>query len=187
MTSIRNFSRAGFEFDQTIYLASIIDDEGHLEYLNDLELGKEKITELIQRLENDQQFLVKCYNKHLFFSIAFATKYFNPYIMIGWSKQMFRSLGEELKRKYWNLLREVARDCNATYVIIVDDPPGYFEDNFLEIDGYRLLDKKLPSGREYDIKSLWIASEKLDKLPQNASTCSLSSVGEGFHEYFIEA
>lgn len=165
--AVRIFSEFGCEFDQTIRPAVVIDDDGHLEIGDEAALTREPVTDLLNLLSKDEQFTVECRNQDLFFSLSFATRYSNPYILIAWSRKIFQRLERTSRHNYWQLLRKIANACNAKYVVIVDDPPDFFEDKFLEIDGRRVLDSRTSSGKRYDIRAVW-ASVALKENPQKA-------------------
>lgn len=182
---IRTFADAGFKFDRTIFRAVAIDEDGHLEFAGELELSEHPVEELVRRLNSGEQFLVECRNRDSFFSIASATQYSNPHIMIGWSRRLFETLNEDLQQRYWQLLRQVAKGCQAAYVIIVDDPPDYFEDRFLEVCGQRFLEKQTPSGRKYDIRSIWIDANCLDPRPEGVSDLTNKNEADGYLEFAV--
>jgi hypothetical protein len=183
--AIQIFADAGFEFDRKIFPAVAADAAGHLEPGDSLELSGNTIKELVNRLNNDEQFLVECRNRDLFFSIFFATKNSNPYLVVGWSQRIFAELNDDLQQRYWQLLKRVARGCGATYVIVVDDPPDYFEDRFLEIDGRRFLENQTLSGRKYDIRSVWIDVDSLEPRPEGINGQPLKIGIDGYSEYVV--
>jgi hypothetical protein len=184
---IRVFSESGFEFDRAIYPAFAIDDDGHLEHGDAVQMTGKHVEKLEIRLRNNEQFLVECRNQDLFFAISFAGKYqTNPHMMIGWSRTIFGALGKDSQEKYLQLIRNVANACNATNIIVVNDPPDYFEDRFLAINGRRFLDRQMPSGNKYDIQAVWISIRSSDKRPEGVKEKPISNVGEGFQEYTIE-
>jgi hypothetical protein len=175
----------GLEFDSAIRPAVLIDEAGHIEYGDETELIGAVNEALRRRLAEGEQFLVECRNEDLFFSCCFATQYSNPYVMLGWSRRLFGGLSERKRQAYRKMLKDFAKRCMATYVIIVDDPPDLFEDRFLEIDGQRVLEKTMPSGRIYDILALWIDEESSVALPEGVSDATPSAIGNGYQEYSV--
>ncbi|MBE7461973.1 MAG: hypothetical protein HS116_00650 [Planctomycetes bacterium] len=154
----------GLEFDDLIRPANPIDELGHLEHGEEVRVAQPIKADLIKRLSKHEQFLVECRNSELFFVCGFATGYSNPYMEFGWSKRLFHELNESRKRKYWNMIKKCASYCNAAHVIVVDDPPDYFEDRFPEIGGRRILESEMPNGNKCNISVVWTDME-LSELP----------------------
>lgn len=175
----------GLEFDESVRLAVEIDELGHLEHGEETPLGELVLANLKQRLCEDEQFMIECRNNELFFSCSFATQYSNPYVMLGWSKRLFHELSLSRQKEYWDMLRQCAKQCRAAYVVIVDDPPDFFEDRFLEIDGQRFLENQMPSGNEYDIRAVWTDGELCDKVPEGIDESSGREIPDGFLEYSV--
>jgi hypothetical protein len=173
----------GLKFDNTVRLAVEIDEFGHLEHGEEEQLVGEVRAALKKRLSERQQFLIECRNDELVFSCSYATRYANPYIMLGWSKGMFRNLSESRQSEYWEMLVRCAKQCSAAYVIIVDDPPDFFEDRFLEIDGQRFLENEMPSGKKYDIRAIWIDFELCERVPLGIDASSRRELPFGFFRY----
>ena len=96
-----------------------------------------------------------------------------------------RLLAESSQQAYRKMLRNFAKRCKATYVIIVTEPHDFFEDHFLEIDGQRFLESVTPSGKKYDIQSVWIDMDSSDKLPEGINETPRSAVGSGFMEFSV--
>jgi len=65
------------------------------------------------QLEEGAQFLVECFNEDLFFALGFATKYVNPYIVIGWSNRLLHRIAGDRQAGYMRMLRQAALACNA--------------------------------------------------------------------------
>lgn len=175
----------GLEFDTSFRAAVEIDELGHLEHGEETPLGKSTVVNLKQRLCDDEQLIIECRNAELFFSCSFATQYSNPYVMLGWSKRLFQQLSLSRQKDYWDMLRQCAKQCRAAYVVIVDDPPDFFEDRFLEIDGQRFLENRLPSGNKYDIHAIWTDIELCGKVPEGVDESSRREIPDGFAEYSV--
>ncbi len=184
-SAIGVFSEYDLEFDQTIRPLVAIDEDGHHEGGEEIELTGSILDELRKRLFKGEQFQTECRNTELFFTCIFDTGYSNPHVVLAWSRRLLRGLGELSQQAYWKMLRDFAKRCKATYVIIVNDPPDFFEDRFLEIDGQRFLEKVMPSGNEYDIHSVWIDANSSDRLPEGIDEALRSAVGDGFLEYSV--
>lgn len=180
--AIHAFVDDGLEFEKRIRLAVIIDEVGHLDYGQKVELGEDNIHEIQRRLSEGDQFLIECRNRELFFSCVFATHYANPFIAFGWSSRLFVDLSISRKEKYFKLLRRFAKLSNAGYVLLVNDPPDFFEDRFIDIDGQRYLEVETPSGNRYDIYCLWV-DEKMTRIPEGVNEILFRRVVDGFLEY----
>lgn len=181
--AVQVFSEFGCEFDHAIRPAIVIDDDGHLENGDETALDQEPAADLRNRLNKNEQFTVECRNRDLFFSLSFATRYSNPYILIAWSRKIFERLERTSRDDYWQLLRNVANTCNAKYVVIVDDPPDFFEDKFIEIDGRRMLDPLASSGKPYDIRGVWASVDLEEQPPEGVQALESTDLGDGFIEY----
>ncbi len=175
----------GFEFDKSARGAVEIDELGHLEYGEETPLGPIAMFELKRRLTDQEQLMIECRNSELFFSCSFATRYVNPYMMFGWSKRLFRELPRSRQDEYWEMLRQCAKQGRAAYIVIVDDPPDFFEDRFLEIDGQRFLENQMPSGNKYDIHAIWMNIELSDRIPEGVDVSSRRVMPNGFVEYSV--
>jgi hypothetical protein len=176
-----------FEIDEVLRHASIIDDEGHIEYTGEHSMrGSNREEELKTRLGSGEQFQSEFRNRALFFSLSIATGYPNPYVMIGWSNRLFANSAEDYQRRFVQMLRRFARLINADYVVIVDDPPDYFEDKFIEIDGRRFLDNMTTGGKPYEVRGVWIANTRDDKIPDGVSASSGRNIGDGFTCYQVD-
>lgn len=184
---VRIFADSGFNFDSYIYPAHVVDEAGHLEHIDAINIPFPPIDEIEKLLRHNEQFLVECRNQELFLSISFAEKYYtNPHVMIGWPRTIFSALAKDSQEKYLRLIRNVANACGAFYIIIVNDPPDYFEDRFLEIDGQRFLDEYLPSGNKYDIQNVWINSASSNTQLGGVEISGCVDVGEGFQQHSIK-
>jgi hypothetical protein len=175
----------GLEFDKSARAAVEIDELGHLEYGEETPLGPTAMSELKRRLTDQEQLMIECRNSELFFSCSFATRYANPYMMFGWSKRLFRELPQSRQDEYWEMLRQCAKQGRAAHIVIVDDPPDFFEDRFLEIDGQRFLENQMPSGNKYDIHRIWTNVELCDKTPEGVDESSRRVMPDGFVEYTV--
>jgi len=183
--AINVFAENGLEFDSAIHPAVVIDEAGHLEYGDETELRGNVNDELRERLAEGEQFLIECRNEDLFFACCFATRYSNPYVEVAWSRRLFRGLEEQKQRAYRKMLKDFAKQCSATYVIIVNDPPDFFEDRFVEIDGQRFLEKVMPSGKKYDILALWVDEESSEEVPEGVTEASRCAASNGYVEYSV--
>jgi len=172
----------GLEFDESIRPAIEIDEFGHLEHGDELQLDGSILNGLKQRLTKHEQFMVECRNDELFLSCSFATRYSNPYMILGWSKRLFRDLNESRQNEYWDMVGRCAKQCKAAHVVIVDDPPDFFEDRFLEIDGRRFLETEMPSGNKYDIHAIWTDLALCDQIPEGIDESSRHEIPSGFIE-----
>ena len=83
------------------------------------------------------------------------------------------------------MLRQCAKQSRAAHIVIVDDPPDFFEDRFLEIDGKRFLENQMPSGNKYDIHAIWTNIELCDEIPEGVDELSRRVMPDGFVEYLV--
>jgi hypothetical protein len=180
------FSGAGLVFDEVVYMAKVVDDEGHLEAAEESRLAGNIEEELIRQLETGAQLLVECRNRDLFFAVFFATGHgFNPHVMIGWSRRRFRALDPATQERYWQLLRRVARAIDAAFVAVINDPPDYWEDRFLDVDGQRVIEPRRPSGAIDDIVSVWVRDDAGVRPPAGVDVASAQPLGDGFTAYKV--
>ncbi|KYF65238.1 hypothetical protein BE11_24805 [Sorangium cellulosum] len=184
--AIDALAQSGLVFDPWMYPAIVVDEAGHLEHGDKVELAGPPAEELEERAVRGEQFLAECRDRALAFTLLLHAKYTNPYMALGWSRRLFRNLSHDEQERYWKLIRVVAQRSNAAYIIVVNDPPDYFEDRFLEVDDRRWLDKQLPSGATYDFRAIWISTRAASALPEGVSSLPGNDVGEGFREYSVE-
>jgi len=176
---LKTFEDAGFSFGEKLLSARVVDKEGHVEFTGEQKPFPAASFDASNQLGEGAQFQVECFNEDLFFALCFTTKYVNPFIVIGWSNRLFHRIAADRQAGYMRMLRQAALACNAAYVILVDDPPDYFEDRFLDIDGKRFLDPLMPSGERYEIREVW-ARENLKHLPPEGVSGPGTAIGQGF-------
>ena len=150
-----------FVFDDVGRKAVEVDDHGHLEYVG-ATISIYSVDECLNLLNNDCQFLVECRNRSLFFICSFAPRYKNPHMVLAWPVRIFGALDDNEKASYITLLRRIARECGGRYVVLVNDPPDYFEDSLEVHEDHAVLHSEMPNGNAYDILAVWIAKEAGD-------------------------
>lgn len=183
---VHYLSCRGLEFDNNILMSVEIDDDGHLEDVGDeIMLSSPVIEDLSKRLVKNEQFLATCRNSELYFACGFATNSKNPYICIGWQKKLFASLEKSAQKEYLQMIRKSAKAVDAGYVIFVDDPPDYFEDRFLLVDGERYLDTQMPDGAPYEIHEIWLDKKVIQ--PVGIKLYNRKNIGDGFISFSIES
>lgn len=183
--AVEVFANFGLEFDAAVLKAQVVDVEGHLEFGDESKLANPFLDDLTRRLEEGEQLLVECRNTDLFISCCFATRYANPFLMFGWSRRLFASLDEAVQGHYWRVLRKAAHQCNAAYVIVVDDPPDYFEDRFVHVDGVWVLETVMPSGRPYEIRAVWESRSLGASEIEGISAESATNLGDGYRALIL--
>jgi hypothetical protein len=175
---------SGLIFDDRVFPSVVLDDEGHLGESDEVGL-KRGADEIRGRLGKGEQFLVGFRNQEIFFACVFACRYSNPHIVFGWPKKSFYELPAASQNKYWGMLRNLAKACKATFVIIINDPADFFEDRFLDVDGQRYLEKQLPDGSTDSIVSLWIDGDSMDPWPVGIREDIPPKPADGFFEYMV--
>ncbi len=181
--AIQVLQQQGLVFDNEIIPLSIHDD-GHVDESGlPMKIDKSVKQNLIQRLTLCEQLQVICRNKELYFSCSFCTQVNNPYICFCWSKKLFSYFDAKKRDEYLKMIRKAAKVTCACYIIFVVDPPDYFEDRFLDIDGIRYIDIFKPDGTTYEIEQIWVDNDV--KLPFGVELNSLGPIGDGFFAYSI--
>lgn len=182
--AIQELNVRGLEFDNEFFPLELFED-GHLEIGGQEVKIEENINkELFKRLSKDEQIQVTCRNKELFFVCTFASAASNPHIFIGWSARLFSMLSREAVEDYRNMLRSISIAVNASYVVFVEEPPDYFEDHFVDVDGNRYLDIFLPSGGKHSVLELW--SREADKIyPEGIELIPHKTFNDGFHAFNV--
>lgn len=178
----------GFQFEDGLWPLVPVDDEGHLEPRGRVRLVS-PYDDLRDRLAALEQFDIECRSRDLFLSCSFATRYANPFISFAWPWWRYRDYPAWIRDRHWALLRRLAKACDATFGIIVEEPPGYFEDKFLELEGRRFLEMTGAHGMEYRIDELWIDERALDPMPELVgATHRLAPIGsvDGYRIHWQE-
>jgi hypothetical protein len=179
-------ARAGFEFDSAIRLCLPIDNESHL-----LDVGEEValqppiLDDLTQRLEQGVSLSVQAGSSDLAVSCQFNTASANPHISFGWSRRLFGALSGGSRRAFWVALRWLARDCQAAYVIVIDDAPDNFEDRFVEIGNARMLDMCVDHPYGLAIRQVWLNELLVRTPPDGPAYGDSEEMGDGFRRYSV--
>lgn len=170
--AVQELEERGLEFDDELFPLQLYPD-GHVEVAEQaIEIAKPADVDLCERLSRNEQIEVLCRNKEIFVVCSFATAASNPYISLGWSVRLFTMLSEEAKEAYRRMIRRVAVAVGAFHVVFVEEPPDYFEDHFVDVDGVRCLDVFLPSGSRHSVFEIWskgadsIDSEGVQLVPE---------------------
>ena len=183
--ALDRLSCRGLEFDETLRMAKVIDDAGHLEHVDEeFGLRHPVIKDLQERLGQGQQFLVECRNNEISIACCFATRSFNPHFFLGWSRSLFTRLDDSIQHEYWEMIRDFAKASSAAYVVLVDDA-GEFEDRFIDIDGRRVLDATVAHKYGHGIQSVWVDTSRQAELPEGIHRKPIGDIGDGFEEYSV--
>lgn len=101
----------------------------------------------------------------------------NPYIQLYWMQRRFEALAADRQAFYLNLIRSMARDAGAGYVLGTREGVGDLgsNDQFIIINGVRVLDGKV----EPDF--IWIADGV--NLPHGYNERDCVPRGDGFRDW----
>ncbi len=181
---IQNLDIRGLEFDDELFELEVFPD-GHLEAVGQgIKISKPVKRDLIRRVSQNQQIQATCRNKELFVVCGFATAAANPHIFFGWPARLFSLLDHEAVEEYRSMIQRVASSVKASYVIFVEDPPDYFEDHFLDVDGIRYLDVFLPSGGRHSIIEVW--TQEVDSIiVEGIKLEPFMTLENGFHAFSV--
>ena len=81
------------------------------------------------------------------------------------------------------MIAEACAAIEAAYVVFAIEASDYLVGNFMEVDGIRLYDGMLPSGRRERIEELWISKEMGATIPEGVLFQPLGSIGFGYEAY----
>lgn len=176
----------GLEFDDKIRLCVSIDDEGHLlDVGEEIELARPGQIGLIRYLEQGASFSIQARNANIVLSCQLLAGSKNPHLSLGWSRRLFETLPAQSKDAFWTGIRAFARDCDAAYVLIVDDAPDFFEDRFPEIDGKRVLDLKVDHRYGSGLRQVWLKTSVIHTPPGGARYEKSEDIGDGFTVHYV--
>ena len=183
--AIHDLSNYGFHFDNTIRLCEPIDDHGHLlDSGDEFPLNEPRTASLEGLLLDEKQFSVQCRDKYMILSCMFAYLAPNPHFYFGWSNKLHSDMPIDRQARFYALLKNVAKQVNAGYVIIVDDALELFEDTFLDIDGTRVLDAHHPHYvYNHGIQELWVQSG--ERVPEGVDHDNPEEIGNGFYKFSV--
>ena len=174
------------EFDGSLRMCVPVDDEGHLlDVGEEIALGEPFELELIRYLEAGKSFSTQLRRTDIVLSVEFLLESPNPHMSIGWSHRLFDELPAPVQNNLWSAIRSFAKDCNAGYVVIVDDAPDHFEDRFLDIDGKRIFDLHVDHRYGLGVREIWLQTCIMSILPEGATYGESEQIGEGFERHFI--
>ena len=134
------------------------DQNGHCEPRGrEFDLGADAWAVASALLDKDTDLLVMLRNYELYLSCQFARCARQPHIVLGWSLALFRRLSEDRRERYLEIVARFAEAAEAAGVVLVLEPPGYFEDRIVGIDTHLLVDAQLPNGRTIAVQEVWIS------------------------------
>lgn len=179
-------SGGGFAFGNKCYGAVVTDLQGHLEYTQETVLSDNPTDELAVLLSKGEALQAECHNRDIFLMFSSGVRYRNPHMVLAWSRHLFSLLRQQKQDEHWSLVRRLAAACGAKYVVVINDVPDGFEDHLVEVDGHPILDRHLPSGREYDIFAAWIRNLSTASRSVHFEVPDVDDVGEGFSKWAFE-
>lgn len=188
--AVTALAQDGFEILNPVRRLVPIDDKGHLgEFGECVQLRPPYLQDLRDRLSKGEQIFAEL-SKHdgasnivTTFACSFAIRTANPHFSIGWHKQLFSRLPEDVQRMYWMLIRDVAKSGNAAYVLHVEEASDTFEDRFVEIDGKRMIDAHNQSN--HGIWAVWIDRSLGAECPNGIVYDTASNLGDDFFQYTV--
>ncbi|WP_157605042.1 hypothetical protein [Schlesneria paludicola] len=184
--AVKRLTEFGADFDGSIRMCVPVDDQGHvLDVGDEIALREPFERDLIRHLEIGKSFSIQLRHPDLVISAEFLLDAPNPHISLGWSRRLFKESPLMIQRDFWRVLRSFAKDCNAGYVVIVDDAPDHFEDRFIDIDGKRMFDLRLNHRYELGLREVWLQSSVTSTLPEGATYGDSEQLGDGFERYFV--
>jgi hypothetical protein len=118
-------------------------------------------------------------------SVEFLLGAPNPHVSLGWSRRRNGELPPLIQGGGWKAIRSFAKDCNAGYVVIVDDAPDHFEDRFIDIGGRRVFDTHVNHRYGLGIREVWVRSPVTSPLPEGVIYGDSEQLEEGFERHFV--
>ncbi|MBS0266552.1 MAG: hypothetical protein JSS02_31770 [Planctomycetes bacterium] len=185
-SAIGHLTQFGAEFDRNLRLCVPVDDEGHL-----LDVGEEVALkepferDLSQYLRNRNSFSIQLRSSEIVVSVQFMLGSANPHISLGWSRRLFDRSPPDFQMAFWSAIRAFAKDCDAGYVLIVDDAPDHFEDRFLDIDGKRFVDCHVDHGYGLGLREIWLQTSAAAVPPDGLEFGPSEEIGRGFLRYSL--
>ncbi len=135
------------------------DDDGHCEPCGrEFDLGADVWAVASALLEAGTDLLVMFRNSEIYLACSFARCARQPHIVLGWSLALFRELSEDRRQRYLRIVAQFAEAADASAVVLVVEPPGYFEDRIVGTDTDLLVDAKLPNGRTIAVREVWVSA-----------------------------
>lgn len=184
--AVNCFTRGGFDLDDTIRLALPVDAEGHLlDVGSEVRLEKPFNDSVARHLDAAQSFSLQARNRDIALSVQLFLKCPNPHISVGWSRNLFDRMGVQSRAHLWATLRVFAKECQAAYVLVVDDAPDHFEDRFVENDGERVLDLTTTHPYGHRVREIWIRPSTSARLPLGVPYGQSADIGDGYIRYEI--
>jgi len=172
------------EFDDRFYSLEIFEDGGLEASVENVKLTNPFDRDLYERLSRNEQIQVTCRNKDLFFTCTFASTAFDPSLCFSWSRNFFSELDSTAAEEYRRMLRRIANAVNASYVIIVQEPPNDLYDHFVDIDGVRHLNAFFPDGGKQDLREVW-SKDPDSIIPEGCKLIPSGKVEDGFHLFDV--
>lgn len=138
---------------------SMVEIDEHGDYEETGHIDTYNLTEIYKLIKNEKMFYLTLNAKDIFFNILFACSGFNPHISISWVKNLFNKINFKQKEEYYNNLKEIMIISKVGYILFAEEGFQNFENNFIIVDGFRILDNKFYyDATEFNpVKYLWIS------------------------------
>jgi len=153
-SAVRIFASGGFALGSAASEVRV-DDEGHCE-ASDWKhvLEPSDWTRLAQLLDQDVDLQLELRDEVFFFALMFARHARTPHVLLGWSDKLFDEMIPTRRARFLQLLEEFAESLSGI-VILVREPPGYFED-YVEVGQDSALVEAVDTlGRPIDVWQIW--------------------------------
>ena len=169
--------RLDLEYDQRV-IALKDDGEGH--HVEDETLDNVKKEEVREMLKEKKNLAITCRNRDISIACYFVIAASNPHIFLGWDRRIFESLEEAKQTFYVDGIREAAKKANAVYVVFMVEVPDFFDDRFVDVDGVRIIDPFLRSGKLAPILEVWVDHSRGGVLPSGVEFYEGQDLSNGF-------
>lgn len=172
---LNEFESAGLTFDGCAFAPEIVDEIGHVEFIHELRSVK-SFSEIKARLAGNEQLQIEVRDSRIFLVVSFA----HAYTKVSFSRSLFDSQPSSVRRDYWYAILRGARLMGVQSIVVVDDPPGYFEDFVLVMDDQMHIESS-EIADQLELDSVWIS--EASNLAFAESSFRSSGTVEGFRRY----
>lgn len=161
-------------------------------YRGEKELPEEAFVRLIQKKID---FQAGFSTSEIFGDIGFQTKKHlsnsNPHIFLTWHNKKYDEnilSNKKIFLKYQELIKNIAQNINAGYILFCEEAPENFVNCFIDIDGIRYFDEILLTKGPWPIRifEVWLDYTKEVVLPQGFPLHAAINIGNGFKKYHLD-